>query len=267
MQTRLSSDGPQYVQMPDCWFEAYPKGQMGKLLVQEQHVQVVPKAAKQKPHRVDSYATSPELSFGNGTECSCVISRYGKLYICCLTRLHRLCGLPTNDYGRREELALRVELLRVHLAPVQPGGKYVFCLPHISLRYPSASLEYGSIIKLGQKPSNSVVPPKEFLQLNIIRETGYEAYSVHAKDGSVGMALIPNVKTAVMLSGSFGGVRAYNVDDIEESEDEEVAWEYDGSAVTFDCKYCRSFRKWIPVRESKSCVCSKEEVEEYVQTR
>jgi len=128
-------------------------------------------------------------------------------------------------------------------------------------------LQYGSIIKLGQKPSNEITAPTELLLLSIIREAGYEAYSVHARDGLVGMALIPNVKTAVMLADSFGGTSAHNVDTIEESDDEEAPWQYDGSAITFACKYCEPFKKWIPVRVSKSTVCSKEEVDEYVRSR
>ena len=252
--------------MADCWFEAYPKGVPGKIVVQDHKVNVILRGGGQNSQGINNCVPSPELSSGNGTECRCIVSTRGRHRFYCLTRLHRFCGLSTNDYGRIGELRLRLELLRAHLAGVKPDGYHVFCLPDISTRYLtlSSTLEYGSIIKLGRAYTKTAPQTtKQFLNLSIVRETGYEAYSVHASDGPVGMALIPNVKTAVMLTNSFGGAAIQNVDAIEESDDEDVPWRYDGSAVTFTCKYCRSFKKWIPVKESAGGVCCRQEVDDF----
>ena len=254
--------------MADCWFEAYPKGVPGKIVIQQHRIDIIFRNGKRKSQRINNYVPSPELSSGNGTECRCIVHTRGSHSLYCLTRLHRFCGLSTNDYGRLGELRFRVELLRVHLAAIEPPGRHAFCLPDISLRYLtlSAALEYGSIIKLGQTHiKTSTQPTKSLLSLGIVREPGYEAYSVHASDGVIGMALIPNVETAAMLVRAFGGTAVDNVDAIEESDEEEMPWQCDGAPVTFACKYCTSFGKWIPVRKSESAVCCKKEVEACVK--
>ena len=252
--------------MADCWFEAYPKGVPARIVIREHRIHIVFRGSKQKTRRINNYVPSPELSSGNGTECRCIVATHGEHRLYCLTRLHRFCGLTTNDYGRLGELRFRIELLRIHLANVEPTGHHVFCLPDISLQYFSAALQYGSIIKLGKTHAETRVQPiKSLLNLSIVRESGYEAYSVRSRDGLLGMALIPNVKTADMLASAFGGTAIHNVDAIEESDDEEAAWQYDGSAITFACKYCTKFNKWIPVRETKSAVSCKEEVDACVK--
>ena len=122
------------------------------------------------------------------------------------------------------------------------------------------------MIKLGGGPLKQRGPRKQVWVLNIVREPGYEAYAVHTREGPIGMALIPNVETGSMLSSSFGGPQSHNLDEIEESDDEDAAWQYDGSAIAFVCRYCTTFRKWVPVKRSTAAVCSQSDVEEYVRS-
>ena len=254
--------------MLDRWFEAHSKGRIGSLLIQRQKdgkASISFKTNKHKPQRIDGYVPSADLLSGNGTECSCVLSIHSGNQFYCLTRLHRFCGLSTNDYGQIGELKFRVSLLRVHLARVLPSTDHM-CLPRISMEYPPSSLQYGSVIKLGGGAQRQRAPPKRLWVLNIVREAGYEAYAVHTRDGPIGMALIPNVETGNMLSSGFGGPQSHNLDDIEESDDEDAPWQHDGSALAFACRYCTTFRKWVPVKRSTGAVCSQSEVEEYIRS-
>ena len=223
------------------------------------------KTSKTNPQNIEGYVPSSDLLSGNGTECSCVLSMHAGKRLYCLTRLHRFCGLRSDDYGRIGELKFRVAILRAHLARVFPSADYM-CLPYVSVEYPPASLQCGSVIKLGGGVLKPRAPHKQAWILNIVREPGYEAYAVHTRQGPIGMALIPNVETGSMLSSSFGGPQSHNLDDIEESDDEDIPWQYDGSAIPFVCRYCTTFRKWIPVKRSTGAVCSQSDVDEYVRS-
>ena len=116
---------------------------------------------------------------------------------------------------------------------------------------------------MGHSVAKQRIPKDQHVNLSIIREPGYEAYSVHAKDGLLGMALIPNVKTGIMLASSFGKTNTGDVDAIEESDDEDASWQSDGTAITFACRYCKTFKKWVPVKRRDGAICSKEQVYQY----